>query len=591
MYYYVVEQLFFIVFFGRSLAQFTTSNLIFHKLCSGDDGNHYLGKLCPNEKEAQAATTVLNTYFFVTMNVCAIIACTVGGYWSDLHRRRKPLLYVPVLGLLICSIVNIVFVHFWGVSATIVAVFNGAMCLFGETSLLYIGGLCYVTDNSPESCRTFRIGILLGAYYISTPIGRGLAGYLNVKYGFINCYLLTIVIFILSLAIIVFCVSEKSKAEYVSEAEKTNSIKKALKFYDKISITSGDKNDSPMEQQAICEHSQDVLAATNEHISRLDKMISEMNGDETEHHLKKSDHVSEIKKDAIITFNHSVNSEGEANMAFENKAFDDTEWKQVPKPKKSKSKNKSEKDAPYDAYVEGKRPPLEDDLDKLAKRRPFIVMAFMSLYENWKLLFQPRANNRTTILVLMVLTSPYLVAPMIVENSVFPLFVRTKFAWTESMYGLFAAFKLSVIVVGIAFTSFILSRKMKVSDAVVGTMASCADTLACLGYILVVQSWQMFLVPILDIFHGSAQIAASAIISKNMDATERGKLFAVKHNMDALLPVVLYPLYNFVYRYTLSYFPAAFFLISAACAVIGIVSFSYICYLQRDKPYFVSTKL
>lgn len=35
-----------------------------------------------------------------------------------------------------------------------------------------------------------------------------------------------------------------------------------------------------------------------------------------------------------------------------------------------------------------------------------------------------------------------------VENSVFPLFVRKKFLWKEPEYGEFAAFKLSVIVVG-----------------------------------------------------------------------------------------------------------------------------------------------
>ncbi|KAL1452964.1 hypothetical protein WDU94_007146 [Cyamophila willieti] len=630
MYYYVIEPLFFVIFFGRAIAQFTTNNLILHKLCVGDDVNHYLGKMCPNEREAQEKTTVLNTYLFVTTNICFVIACTVGGVWSDLYKRIKPLLWIPVLGLLICSIVNITFVYFWSVPGIVVALFNGLMCLFGETNLLYAGGLAYVTENSPESLRTFRIGLLLGAYYVSTPIGRGLSGWLNVRYGFINCYIICIALYIPSLLIIAYCLSEKEDRRYskygsyyADDDEKRASMRRALELYNQIIVEEdihgnyvgnapseltlepiGDRRIVNMNNSAqtndVKNNKVGNVNATEVPISVI-AVISPNEARINTHELEQRNvtilneneptGVSNQKEDTASQIGDQTNI-SRHKVAFDDKGFQDAEWKQVPKPKFSKLKKNGDP-LYYHAYAETKRPPLQINGDGTSqKQRPLLVLASMSFYDNWKALVRPRTEERTTIIMIMVLTSPFLVAPMIVENSVFPLFVRTKFQWSETTYGEFAAFKLSVILGGIAFTIGFLNKKLKVSDSLIGTLASCSDTLACLGYILVRESWQMFLVPIMDIFHGSAQICCSAVISKLMDDSERAKIFGIKMAMDSLVPVILYPIYNIVYKNTLAYFPEAFFFISAACSVPGILAFSYVWYLQRKAlDTMITTKL
>ncbi|KAL1452966.1 hypothetical protein WDU94_007148 [Cyamophila willieti] len=594
MYGYEIEQLFFVFFFGRALSQFTTNNLILHKLCVGDDVNHYLGKICPNEQEAQEKTTILNTYLFVASNVCYVIVCIVGGVWSDVNKRIKPLLWIPVLGLLICEAVNIAFVYFWSVPGIVVALFNGFMCMFGEMNLFYTGGLAYVTEHSPESLRTFRIGLLIGAFYISTPIGQGLAGIMNVKYGFINCYLVCIGLYIPCLIIITCFLPEKKdrrNSKYgnyyaIEEDLKETNIEHDAPPDAIADLTEVDRivNINSNVQTADLESKKDVI----EDFNAADSSITSVNEaarieDINEHNKINITKMKEDEINSILEFKdeglsqNGIQANTKHEVAFENKAFHE-EWKEISNQKNNRLKNED----PLNNYA--KRPPLKDKMDETYKeQQSLLMMTILSIQDSWKTLVRPRTEHRTAILVVMVFASPFYVAPVRVESSVFPLFVRTKFQWTEATYGVFTAFKLSIIVVGICFTIGFLSRVLKVPDALIGTVASCSDTLACFGYVLVTESWQMYLVPFLDIFHGAAQVCSTAIISKMMDESERAKIFAFKIAMNSLFTVILYPLYNFVYKNTLTYFPAAFFLISAACCIPGILAFSYVRYVQQKE--------
>uniref|UniRef100_A0A8D8RNZ8 Proton-coupled folate transporter n=1 Tax=Cacopsylla melanoneura TaxID=428564 RepID=A0A8D8RNZ8_9HEMI len=594
MEYYVIEQLFFVVFFGRAIAQFTTSNLILHKLCVGDDVNHYLGKICPNEQEAQEKTTILNTYLFVASNFCYVIVCIVGGVWSDLNKRIKPLLWIPVLGLLICEVVNIAFVYFWSVPGIVVALFNGFMCMFGEMNLFYTGGLAYVTEHSPESLRTFRIGLLIGAFYISTPIGQGLAGIMNVKYGFINCYLVCIGLYIPCLIIITcflpekedrknskygnyYAIEEDLNESHIEHAGPTDPRTDLTEEDRIVNINNNVQTDDLASKIQLSEHlktEDSSVISVNEaaHIEDLNK-LNEINI--TQIKEEEINSILELKDESRLQNANQTNTKHE--VAFENKAFEE-EWKDISNEKNNRLKNKD----PLNNFAKG--PPLQDKVDETYKeQRSLLMMTILSIQDSWKTLVRPRTEHRTAILVVMVFASPFYVAPVRVESSVFPLFVRTKFQWTEATYGVFTAFKLSVIVVGICFSIGFLSKVLKVPDSLIGTVASCSDTLACFGYMLVRESWQMYLVPFLDIFHGAAQVCSTAIISKMMDESERAKIFAFKIALNSLFTVILYPLYNFVYKNTLTYFPAAFFLISAACCVPGILAFSYVRYLQHKE--------
>lgn len=318
-----------------------------------------------------------------------------------------------------------------------------------------------MTDQSPVSARSFRIGIFIAAYYVSTPIGRGLAGQLNVQYGFINCYILCILLYIISLLIVTFFLSELGQPFYADDVEKTNSIKRALTLYDKVSISSAaaksedDRNaGSHRNVENIVKHAEEYGSMDNtemdftdkveksihvEDLNRIDiaciekdKIITRETWDDCEYadlKDKQMKDVGEIRNNTDksrlenVIENNSLHilkpdasrdqvvvSTISQNIVFESKSLNDSEWKQVPKSSKLKAKKKWQF---YNAYAEGKRPPLPDEKEKKPRKEGSLLMAFYSLYESWKVLFRSRSGNRTAILVVMIFTSPLLVAPMV----------------------------------------------------------------------------------------------------------------------------------------------------------------------------------
>lgn len=113
-----------------------------------------------------------------------------------------------------------------------------------------------------------------------------------------------------------------------------------------------------------------------------------------------------------------------------------------------------------------------------------------------------------------------------------------------------------------------------------------------------------FLVPLIDVFHGAAFTVSSSMASKLVDNTELGMsgkidyiiLFSLKSSNDILLlllclfcilaqlnsvrgmletlaPIIVYPLYNQVYKLTFETLPGAFFLITAAITVPVVILF------------------
>lgn len=249
-----------------------------------------------------------------------------------------------------------------------------------------------------------------------------------------------------------FCLSELNQvksAYYADDKEKTTSIQRALKFYDKISISSDVKAEGianpnggltlQISEEEKKTESGDRLRTVQEldveDLNRIDiaKDLENKNSpDVMADKFRKTSlsakvnemQDSENKKDSSATglndiiAEHTVSYRKETSnlgsispvMSFENRVFEESEWKQAPASKKSNSKKSPQY---YDAYVEGKRPPLPNEVQNARKGKASLFLAFYSLYESWKTLFRERTGSKTTILVIMVLTSPLYVAPMV----------------------------------------------------------------------------------------------------------------------------------------------------------------------------------
>ncbi|XP_025199265.1 proton-coupled folate transporter-like, partial [Melanaphis sacchari] len=171
-------------------------------------------------------------------------------------------------------------------------------------------------------------------------------------------------------------------------------------------------------------------------------------------------------------------------------------------------------------------------------------------------------HGKLVLCLTLIVCAPLTCSTLHGEMSVLYLYLRYKFQWNEVDFSIFNTYQLSVILTGTLFSLGILSYKFRMNDALIATIASVFDFLAAVAFFLVSESWQLFLVPPLEIFRGAAMVLTSSIASKCVGSDELGTMNAVKFLMENSVKGGFLPLYNFIYNHTFESMPSAFFLIS-----------------------------
>ncbi|VVC40200.1 Major facilitator superfamily,Major facilitator superfamily domain [Cinara cedri] len=200
----------------------------------------------------------------------------------------------------------------------------------------------------------------------------------------------------------------------------------------------------------------------------------------------------------------------------------------------------------------------------------------------YHVLTRRRQGHGTTILLLVVLAcAPLTCVPLEGEMSIMYLFVRYKFQWNEINYSIFNVYEMSVISLGTIFALGILSHKFKMNDALIGMIASICDILSAVGFLIVSQSWQLYLVAPLEIFRGAALMLTNSLASKCVEPTELGTMNSIKMLTENILKSGFLPLYNFLYNRTFESIPGAFFFISIILTAPLIFVFWLIYFLNQ----------
>ncbi|XP_060834436.1 probable peptidoglycan muropeptide transporter SLC46 isoform X2 [Rhopalosiphum padi] len=213
------------------------------------------------------------------------------------------------------------------------------------------------------------------------------------------------------------------------------------------------------------------------------------------------------------------------------------------------------------------------------------VVSPMDMLRNCYLVLTKRRTGRGKLILCLILfvCAPLTCVPIEGEISVIYLYLRYKFQWNEIDFSIFNTYQMSVILIGTLFALGILSYKFKINDALIGTIASVFDLLAAVAFFLVSESWQLYLVPPLELFRGAALALTSSIASKCVGSDELGSMNAVKILAESIMKSGFLPLYNFMYNHTFESMPSAFFLISIVLATPLIFVFYLIYYLNRDQ--------
>lgn len=108
--------------------------------------------------------------------------------------------------------------------------------------------------------------------------------------------------------------------------------------------------------------------------------------------------------------------------------------------------------------------------------------------------------------------------------SLFYLFVRYKFNWSEVEFSFFSTYSVGVHLLGTAFAMSVLSSFFKMDDALIGSMASFTKIISSFIYAFASVEWHMFMGPVAEIISGAAHIAMRSLASKIVTSSELGKM-------------------------------------------------------------------
>ncbi|XP_027847466.2 proton-coupled folate transporter-like [Aphis gossypii] len=203
--------------------------------------------------------------------------------------------------------------------------------------------------------------------------------------------------------------------------------------------------------------------------------------------------------------------------------------------------------------------------------------------ESCKTVFIKRDNNNRLILLLMILASPLTGAPFVGEIGLMYLYLRKQFGFKEINFSLFNAYTMGIMLFGSLFSLGILSRKLKMNDAMIGLIATTFDIATAVGFLTVTKFQYLLFVPPLELFRGAALALSGAIASKCVESHELGSMNSVRMAIENLSKSAILPLYSIVYNKTLETMPSAFFIISICLSLPLIGCFGTTYYLTRNQ--------
>ncbi|KAK9891135.1 hypothetical protein WA026_013452 [Henosepilachna vigintioctopunctata] len=171
------------------------------------------------EAEVQAIVQKWEAYRSFIIGSVPVVLVVLFGAWSDRHKRRKPLIMLPLLGatlsnvlLLLCSIyfMELKMQYSW-LADIIPNLFSGGFGLFILGIFSYVGGI-----GDAEN-KTTRIGLITITQTVAISIGTFLSGIVLHSMGFIGVYAaIATVTFVTSL----YCLFVVKEQDILSPEEK-----------------------------------------------------------------------------------------------------------------------------------------------------------------------------------------------------------------------------------------------------------------------------------------------------------------------------------------------------------------------------------
>lgn len=187
-----VEPTLFFYLISYSIVEVANTNLLLQKSCRYNTTSEPdLTTQCDDEKKGIVYASKMNSIFrFAVIFIC-ILYSILATCWSDeAGRRRRPLIYLPVIAMIFQSLSGCVHSYFWHwapfsavLSDSVFEVISG-----GPVMTITISHM-YICDLSSTESRTMRMGIISAVKMTSRLIADGATGFILRRFGFFSTYL------------------------------------------------------------------------------------------------------------------------------------------------------------------------------------------------------------------------------------------------------------------------------------------------------------------------------------------------------------------------------------------------------------------
>ncbi|XP_026806843.1 solute carrier family 46 member 3-like [Rhopalosiphum maidis] len=235
-------------------------------------------------------------------------------------------------------------------------------------------------------------------------------------------------------------------------------------------------------------------------------------------------------------------------------------------------------------FVKDVTPVTEVNKNKSYRTTITEFLDFSHITQSFKTTFKKRPNRqriRIIILLIIFMASSGVNAGY---HTVCYLYTRVQFNWNEVKYSVFASYEIIINIIGLIFTSFILSKQLQISDEIIGMLSSISQTLGALFYTFAYSVSLFCTGPLLTIFTCAETISTKSLMTKLVPKTELSQIAAVFGIAEIMVSLVFGLMYNGLYEITINILPGAFYLITFVFIAPTIPLFLWL-YMKRTNKY------
>ena len=179
--------------------------------------------------------------------------------------------------------------------------------------------------------------------------------------------------------------------------------------------------------------------------------------------------------------------------------------------------------------------------------------------QSFKTAFRHREDGRH--FAIMVLLSSFLVLMLCMNTADFDfLMTRLKFGWESSDFSNYLTVQRLSRLTSLLVLLPIMTSFFKVPDTWIILIGLLVTTMAYMLLCLTPIAWPVYISALIQM-NSVTTVSIRAQLSKQVDSTEIGKIFAVVGIGQSLVSLVSHSLFGAIYRLTLSTFPTAYLII------------------------------